>query len=190
MIQTTLVVRAKHIPLSPSLQRFACAIHKSPLLNVRFAFQIKKALKPAAERTSYPQPHVPPHADNDFLNGKEVRRRDPGGTVYIISSVWLVCLWGDRSFSRENFPKAGKKSRVVGVWMTFQLADISIYAAFSMIRILPILHSGQRVSDSDAAKVFLHTSHLTSVFIRSFSRMFSFIMFPPASELRMFQYGW
>jgi hypothetical protein len=59
MIQTILVVRAKHIPLSPSLQRFACAIHKSPLLNVRFAFHIKKALKPAAERISYPQPHVP-----------------------------------------------------------------------------------------------------------------------------------
>ncbi len=59
MIQTTLVVRAKHIPLSPSLQRLAKAIHKSPLLNVRLAFEIKKALKPAAERTSYPQPHAP-----------------------------------------------------------------------------------------------------------------------------------
>ena len=31
MIQTIPVVRAKHIPLSPSLQGFACAIHKSPI---------------------------------------------------------------------------------------------------------------------------------------------------------------
>jgi len=55
-----------------------------------------------------------------------------------------------------------------------------------MIRILPILHSGQRVSASDAAKIFLHTSHLTSVFLRTISLFFSFILFPPAAKLQTF----
>jgi len=55
-----------------------------------------------------------------------------------------------------------------------------------MIRTLPILHSGQRLSASDAAKVFLHTSHLTSVFLRFSSLIFSFILFPPAAKLQTF----
>jgi len=77
MIQTIPVVRAKHIPLSPSLQRFACVIHKSPLLNVRFAFQIKKALKPAAERTSYPQPHVHPMRITTFSTARRCEGEIP-----------------------------------------------------------------------------------------------------------------
>jgi hypothetical protein len=56
-----------------------------------------------------------------------------------------------------------------------------------MIRTLPILQSGQRLSASDAAKIFLHTSHLTSVFLRSSSLIFSFILFPPTAKLQTFQ---
>jgi hypothetical protein len=115
MIQTTLVVRAKHIPLPPSLQRFACAIHKSPLLNVRFAFQIKKALKPAAERTSYPQPHVP-----TFSTARRQESKIQPELMYIIF-LYLFCLsmgrllifLGQSPESREKVPGTRSSDHVL-----------------------------------------------------------------------------
>jgi hypothetical protein len=38
MIQTTLIERAKDIPLSLSLQRLACPIHESPLMALRLIY--------------------------------------------------------------------------------------------------------------------------------------------------------